>query len=91
MPYLHWQTELKAKSEYSFESANWNMPDLFEDYFKRRWRMECAKLRQAEKNHTSYPDFLYAPVSAKKKCTQLAGNGRNLIRSNGGASNQTGV
>jgi hypothetical protein len=91
MPYLHWQTELKAKSEYSFESANWNMPDLFEDYFKRRWRMECAKLRQAEKNNASYPDFLHAPASAKKKCMQLAGNSRNLIRPDGSSSNLTGV
>lgn len=83
MPYLHWQSELKSKTEYSFESSNWNMPDLFEDYFQRRWRTECKKLRLAEKNDSSYEDFLYAPTIAKKKCTQLKGSGlRPLARPN---------
>jgi hypothetical protein len=90
MPYLHWQTELKTKAEYSFESANWNMPDLFEDYFLRRWHSECKKLRLAEKNNSSYENFLYAPAMAKKKCMQLAGNGiRSSYRSNGGSSDPT--
>jgi hypothetical protein len=90
MPYLHWQTELKTKAEYSFESANWNMPDLFEDYFLRRWHSECKKLRLAEKNNSSYENFLYAPATAKKKCMQLAGNGmRSSYRSDGGSSDPT--
>lgn len=32
MPYLHWQSELKCDTRYSFESEKWNMPDLFLDY-----------------------------------------------------------
>jgi hypothetical protein len=43
MPYLHWQSELKNDADYSFESANWNMPDLFSDYFQRRWNTEMKK------------------------------------------------
>ncbi|MGR8980553.1 MAG: hypothetical protein ACU84H_10755 [Gammaproteobacteria bacterium] len=71
MPYLHWQSELKAGDEYSFESANWNMPDLFSDYFQRRWHTERIKLAKAEQENLPYEDFLYAPVSAKQKCMEL--------------------
>ena len=73
MPYLHWQAELKTGgAEHSFESANWNMPDLFADYFQRRWCAERNKLGAAEKEQSSYPDFLFAPMSAKQKCTELS-------------------
>jgi len=71
MPYLHWQADIKTRTEYSFESANWNMPDLFAEYFQRRWCAERKKLGLAEKDNAPYPDFLYAPASAKQKCTQL--------------------
>jgi hypothetical protein len=71
MPYLHWQSELKHDADYSFESANWNMPDLFSDYFQRRWYTERKKLAQADKDNSAYEDFLYAPASARKKCMQL--------------------
>jgi len=71
MPYLHWQADIKTRTEYSFESANWNMPDLFAEYFQRRWCAERQKLGLAEKDNAAYQDFLYAPASAKQKCTQL--------------------
>ena len=71
MPYLHWQADIKTRTEYSFESANWNMPDLFAEYFQRRWCAERQKLGLAEKDNASYQDFLYAPAAAKQKCTQL--------------------
>jgi len=71
MPYLHWQADIKTRTEYSFESANWNMPDLFADYFQRRWCAEREKLGLAEKDNAPYQDFLYAPAAAKQKCTQL--------------------
>ena len=71
MPYLHWQSELKCDTSYSFESEKWNMPDLFLDYFQRRWLVERNKLEQADKENLAYNDFLYAPASARKKCTGL--------------------
>lgn len=71
MPYLHWQSELKNCDDYSFESDNWNMPNLFSDYFTRRWTMERRKLIQAERQNSVYQDFLYAPASARKRCAQL--------------------
>jgi len=71
MPYLHWQADIKTRTEYSFESANWNMPDLFAEYFQRRWCAEREKLGLAEKDSAPYQDFLYAPAAAKQKCTQL--------------------
>jgi hypothetical protein len=77
MPYLHWQGELKHGPEYSFESANWNMPDLFAEYFQRRWCKERKKLFLAEKENLSYEDFLYAPSSAKQKCTELVNGQTN--------------
>lgn len=78
MPYLHWQAELKASTDYSFESANWNIPDLFLDYFQRRWDTERKKLAQADKEHSDYEDFLYTPTSAKEKCTQLVNGFRTF-------------
>ena len=77
MPYLHWQGELKPGPEYSFESANWNMPDLFAEYFQRRWCTERKKLVLAEKENLPYEDFLYAPTSSKQKCTELVHGQRN--------------
>ena len=71
MPYLHWQSELKYVTDYSFESDNWNMPDLFADYFQRRWNAERKKLNKANQEKSDYPDFLYAPASAQKICTRL--------------------
>lgn len=47
------------------------MPDLFLDYFQRRWLAERKKLDQADKEKLAYRDFLYAPESARKKCTNL--------------------
>lgn len=83
MPYLHWQSELKNDADYSFESANWNMPDLFSDYFQRRWNTEMRKLALADKENLAYQDFLYAPVSAKKKCTQLVNGFGGIERIDG--------
>jgi hypothetical protein len=71
MPYLHWQSELKCDTSYSFESEKWNMPDLFLDYFQRRWLAERNKLDRADKENITYKDFLYAPASARKKCANL--------------------
>lgn len=71
MPYLHWQSELKCDTRYSFESEKWNMPDLFLDYFQRRWRAERKKLDQAEQENLTYRDFLYAPAAARRKCANL--------------------
>jgi hypothetical protein len=47
------------------------MPDLFLDYFQKRWIAERKKLDQADKENLAYKDFLYAPASARKKCTSL--------------------
>ena len=47
------------------------MPDLFLDYFQRRWLAEINKLDLADKQNLAYNDFLYAPASARKKCTSL--------------------
>ncbi|MDD1643474.1 MAG: hypothetical protein LUQ29_09445, partial [Methylococcaceae bacterium] len=58
-------------TSYSFESEKWNMPDLFLDYFQRRWLAERQKLDHADKENLAYNDFLYAPASARKKCTSL--------------------
>ncbi|MGR9115362.1 MAG: hypothetical protein ACU85E_06315 [Gammaproteobacteria bacterium] len=71
MPYLHWQADLKNDDDYTFESANWNMPNLFSDYFQRRWITEMRKLALADKENSNYDDFLFAPASARKKCTML--------------------
>jgi hypothetical protein len=71
MPYLHWQSELKQDSGYFFESEKWNMPDLFLDYFQRRWMIERNKLSKADKENLTYNDFVYAPALARKKCISL--------------------
>jgi len=71
MPYLHWQSEIKQDTSYFFESEQWNMPDLFLDYFQRRWMIERNKLAKTEKEELPYSDFLYAPALAKKKCISL--------------------
>ncbi len=71
MPYLHWQSDLKHDTSYFFESEKWNMPDLFLDYFQRRWMIERNKLAKADTEHSPYNDFLYAPVSSRKKCVSL--------------------
>jgi hypothetical protein len=73
MPYLHWQSELKQDPGYLFESDKWKIPDLFLDYFQRRWLMEKHKLVKNEQDQTSYKDFLYAPSIAKNKCLSLNG------------------
>ena len=53
------------------------MPDLFAEYFQRRWCKERKKLFLAEKENLSYEDFLYAPSSAKQKCTELVNGQTN--------------
>jgi hypothetical protein len=48
------------------------MAELFLDYFKTRWAMEKAKLGNATENKfIEDSDFLYAPASARKKCSDL--------------------
>ncbi len=71
MPYLHWQAELKNDTSYFFESDKWNMPDLFLDYFERRWMIERNKLGKADKENLPCKDFLYASASSRKKCISL--------------------
>lgn len=71
MPYLHWQSELKHDTSYFFESEKWNMPDLFLDYFQRRWIVERHKSCEADKENSVCKDFLYAPASAREKCIRL--------------------
>jgi len=73
MPYLHWQSELKSDSGYLFESEQWSMPDLFLDYFHRRWMVERHKLTTVDNEKAPYNDFIYAPASARKKCFSLNG------------------
>jgi hypothetical protein len=72
MPYLHWETELKPSDQASFESEHWNMADLFLDYFKTRWEMEKEKHRDAAGGElVENSDFIYAPISAREKCSDL--------------------
>ncbi len=71
MPYLHWQSELKPDPNYFFESEKWKMPELFLDYFQRRWMIERNKLSKANKENSTYNDFVYAPALARKKCISL--------------------
>lgn len=73
MPYLHWQSDLKNDNCYFFESEQWNMPDLFLDYFHRHWMIERHNLTMADKDKSPYNDFVYAPASARKKCIRLSG------------------
>jgi hypothetical protein len=72
MPYLHWESEIKLNNQTSFESDHWNMADLFVDYFKKRWEMEKEKLYDSTGNDlVENSDFIFAPVSARKKCSDL--------------------
>lgn len=71
MPYLHWQSELKHDTSNFLESEKWNMPDLFLEYFQRRWIVERHKLAKANKDNLPYNDFVYAPAAARKKCISL--------------------
>jgi hypothetical protein len=71
MPYLHWQSELKKDPGYYFESEKWNLPDIFLDYFQRRWQIEKEKMINTEKEKLEYKDFLYAPSMVKNKCFSL--------------------
>jgi len=72
MPYLHWEAALNFGEQTSFESESWNMAELFLDYFKTRWEMEKARLADAAGNELIEDgDFIYAPPSAKKKCSEL--------------------
>ena len=72
MPYLNWESELKFGSQPSFESENWNLADLFLDYFKKRWEMEKEKHHDATGNEqVENTNFIYAPASAKQICSNL--------------------
>ena len=71
MPYLHWESELKLNNQTLFESDHWNMADLFVDYFKKRWEMEKEKTDfSAGYEKAAIENFLYAPTSARKKCSE---------------------
>ena len=73
MPYLKWQSELTFnESKPTFESEHWNIPDLFIDYFHKRWNFERNRLYSNLDNELEENvDFLYVPVSVKKKCIML--------------------
>ena len=72
MPYLNWESELKYGSQPSFESENWNLADLFLDYFKKRWEMEREKHHDVTGNEqVENGDFIYAPASARQICSNL--------------------
>jgi hypothetical protein len=48
------------------------MADLFLDYFKTRWEMEKEKHRDAAGGElVENSDFIYAPISAREKCSDL--------------------
>lgn len=70
MPNLHWETEFKSDNQGLFESDRWNMSELFLDYFKKRWEMEKEKLYEAGSQDVEPKDFIYAPKSAREKCTE---------------------
>ena len=75
MPYLNWEAELKFGTQPSFESEHWNLADLFLDYFKRRWEMEKEKYHDVAGNEQlENSDFIYAPASAKQRCSNLIQN-----------------
>jgi hypothetical protein len=72
MPYLNWETVFKSAHQNTFETEDWNMADLFIDYFQTRWEMERARLPTdgaGEGNDAA--DFLYAPAISKKRCSEL--------------------
>lgn len=72
MPYLTWETDLIFGNQPSFESDHWNFPDLFHDYFKKRWQLEKEKLHAAAGNEqVENSNFIYAPTSAKQICSNL--------------------
>jgi hypothetical protein len=72
MPYLNWETDLKfVDSQASFESEHWNFADMFLEYFKKRWKMEQEKLHETENTPVENSSFIYAPTSAKQKCSAL--------------------
>ncbi|MDD5460266.1 MAG: hypothetical protein PHG00_01330 [Methylococcales bacterium] len=72
MPYLNWESELKTEIQPSFESEHWNFADLFLDYFEKRWEMEKEKHLDAAGNELIENDnFMYAPASARQKCSGL--------------------
>ncbi len=72
MPYLKWQSELKNSDTPSFESDHWNVPDLFTSYFQKRWYIEKAKIVDIDQNlNEQHSGFIYAPVSASVKCSEL--------------------
>lgn len=73
MPYLKWQTDLKMSDTSAFESDHWNFPDLFFSYFQKRWYLEKANIMNPDQTLNEQPgDFLYAPASAREKCSELA-------------------
>jgi len=72
MPYLHWETTLKQGGQSAFESEDWNMADLFFDYFATRWAMEKSRLDDGTGQAES-ADFIYAPATAKQRCSELFG------------------
>jgi hypothetical protein len=73
MPYLNWETVFKPGNQNTFESDDWNMADLFIDYFKTRWEMEKSRLPVdgSVGKEDEDADFIYAPATAKKQCSEL--------------------
>lgn len=72
MPYLNWETVLKVGSQSAFESDEWNMADLFLDYFETRWEMEKHRLDvDGCPGQIESADFIFAPAGAQKLCLTL--------------------
>ena len=72
MPYLKWHSELKAGDKPSFETENWKLPDLFVDYFRKRWNFEQNRINQLPPDEQKeITDFIFSPASAKIKCSML--------------------
>jgi hypothetical protein len=73
MPYLNWETVFKSGNQNTFETDDWNMADLFIDYFKTRWEMEKSRLSidYSTGKDGEDTDFIYAPATAKKYCSEL--------------------
>ncbi len=74
MPFLKWQSELTYnRNKPAFESENWNIPELFIDYFHKRWDFERQRIGIGTENEpVEHVEFLYAPASAKKNCSMLS-------------------
>ena len=51
--------------------GNWNMSELFLDYFKKRWEMEKEKLHVPENEIDENKNFIHALSLAKDKCVEL--------------------